>query len=309
MGNILNLGSLCIDYVYSVPAISGSGETIASTDRAVFPGGKGLNQSIAAARAGATVFHHGATGPDGELLLAALRDAGVDTGGVAVMDTPSGHAYIQVTPAGENAIVIHGGANRCIDAAMRSQAFSRVGGGDWVLLQNEINDVDAAMREAAASGANVALNLAPPDARIDAYPYELLALLILNTAEARALAGEDEPRDALRALAARYPNVTTVITSGGDGLIWYDRRETADPFLSLGAHVIEPVDETAAGDSFVGYLLAGLADGKALTDALQLASAAGALACTVAGAAPSVPAPDTVMALSGSADLPVTPWR
>ncbi|MCH1551131.1 MAG: PfkB family carbohydrate kinase, partial [Pseudomonadales bacterium] len=164
MSKLVNIGSLCIDFVYGVPDIVKSGETLASVQSQIFCGGKGLNQSLAAARAGAEVHHLGAIGDDGFALLDTLRAAGVNTDGVLQLEGPSGQAFIQVDPAGRNAIVISGGSNRRLPASLFDAAVAILEPGDWVLLQNETNDVGAAIRRASAVGAQVALNLAPPDA-------------------------------------------------------------------------------------------------------------------------------------------------
>ncbi len=296
MPRLVNLGSLCVDHVYGVPNITSAGETVASRSHAVFPGGKGLNQSLAAARAGAEVAHAGCVGCDGLWLREELASAGVDVSLVREVDTPSGHAVIQVNPRGENAIVIAGGANRVLTAADREAAFARCGPDDWLLLQNEINDLEAVLAGARAAGCRVAFNVAPVDGREAAYDLGAVALLILNEVEAAALAGVPEPDPALDALCRRYPSCDVVITLGRDGL----RHGRGDARLRLEAFAADAVDETAAGDAFVGYLMAALLDGKPMREALVLGSAAGALAVTRAGAASSIPEREPVEALVGT---------
>ena len=165
MPKLVNLGSLCIDNVYRVPELTGPGETVASVSYEVFPGGKGLNQSIAAARAGAEVIHAGCVGKDGVWLKDTLSAEGVDVTGVRVVDTASGHAVIQVNDAGENAIVITGGANRVLEADQVDAVLAQVEPGDWLLLQNEINDLNGVLRAAAKRRCRVAFNVAPVDGR------------------------------------------------------------------------------------------------------------------------------------------------
>ena len=136
MPKLVNLGSACVDHVYRVTELVAAGETASSLSHEVFPGGKGLNQSLAAAKAGAVVHHLGAIGQDGALLRQVLLDAGVDvTGLVERSDVASGHAVIQVNDRGENAIVIAGGANRTITDADRIAAGALLSAGDWLLLQ------------------------------------------------------------------------------------------------------------------------------------------------------------------------------
>ena len=296
MGKLVNLGSLCIDHVYSVPEITGPGETVASLGHEVFPGGKGLNQSVAAARAGAEVTHFGCVGEDGAWLKEVLAEAGVDASGVRVVTGASGHAVIQVNAAGENAIVIAGGSNRELTEADVTAALDALGPGDWLLLQNEINDLEGVLAAAADRGARVAFNVAPVDGREAGYDLSSTALLIVNEIEAAALAGEDDPPAALRSLCQRYPNMDVVLTLGREGLLYANRDETR----TMPAYSVQAVDETAAGDAFIGYLMAVLLAGEEMTPALRKASAAGALAVTRAGAASSIPTPAEVEALLAS---------
>ena len=294
MPKLVNLGSLCIDNVYSVPNISAAGETVASLEYAVHAGGKGLNQSLAAAKAGAGVAHVGCVGPDGRWLKQQLLDAGVDVAGVREADSPSGHAVIQVNPAGENAIVIHGGANRTLEDADVDAAFNLCDANDWLLLQNEINKMEDIFERSSKSGAKLALNLAPVDDRIHGYDLSAADLLVVNEVEAQALSGQANVGDAFEALCARYPACDVVITLGSAGLRYGRSR---DERLSLGAFEVEAVDETGAGDAFVGYLMAGLLEGRNVPEALLWGSAAGALAATRAGAASSIPDRRAVSAL------------
>lgn len=290
MGKLVNLGSLCIDHVYSVPDISGAGETVASLGHEVFPGGKGLNQSVAAARAGAEVMHFGCVGEDGRWLKEVLAEAGVNASGVRVASGASGHAVIQVNAAGENAIVIAGGTNRQLTEADVAAALDALGADDWLLLQNEINDLEAVLAAAARRGARVAFNVAPVDGREAGYDLSGTALLIVNEIEAAALAGEGEPSEALESLRGRYPNMEVVLTLGRDGLLHAARSGTT----TMPAFAVQALDETAAGDAFIGYLMAALLAGDQIASALRRGSAAGALAVTKPGAASSIPTPQEV---------------
>ena len=285
MPKLVNLGSLCIDNVYRVASIAGPGETIASASHEVFPGGKGLNQSIAAARGGADVVHVGGIGEDGVWLRDTLAAQGVDTGGLRIADAPSGHAVIQVNDAGENAIVIAGGANRVLTADDVAGALDRVAPGDWLLLQNEINDLESVLQSAYARNCQVAFNVAPVDGREAGYDLSGVALLIVNEIEAAALAGTNGHEAAVDALRQRYPRADIVLTIGRDGLI----HARPNGRSVLPAYAVTAVDETAAGDAFIGYLMAALIAGEPMARALRLASAAGALAVTKAGAASSIP--------------------
>ena len=301
MPKLVNLGSLCIDNVYRVANITGAGETVASASHEVFPGGKGLNQSIAAARAGADVAHVGCVGQDGLWLRQTLASEGVDVAGIRVVQAPSGHAVIQVNNAGENAIVIAGGANRALNANDVAAAMDRVEPGDWLLLQNEINDLEAVLQAASEHQCQLAFNVAPVDGREQGYDLSGVALLIVNEIEAAALADTADRHAALRTLRHRYPDTDVVLTAGRDGLTHVGSRGG----LELGAYSVAAVDETAAGDAFIGYLMAALIAGEQMPDALTMASAAGALAVTKAGAASSIPLLADVAGLVRSSPKPL----
>lgn len=285
--SIINLGSLCVDHVYRVTSLAGAGETVAAKNYDIFPGGKGLNQSLAAAKAGATVAHAGAIGKDANWLLELLQGAGANVDQVQVLEGASGHALIQVNDAGENSIVINGGTNRELTRSYIDSVLDTVGADDWLLLQNEINELEYVLTQAAAKNLRVAFNIAPPDERIQTYPMAAVRLFVLNLHEAAALTGKTDKEEVMQALRDDYPEAASVLTLGGAGLHYL--RAGGDNFEFLGAHSVTPVDETAAGDAFTGYLLAGLSTGAPFVDALALASAAGALAVTVAGAASSIP--------------------
>ena len=279
MAKILNIGSLNLDYVYAVPHFVEAGETLLSSRRDVFPGGKGLNQTVAAARAGAKVYHGGAVGGDGNMLLALLRDVGADVSAVARVDVPTGHAIIQVSPQGENAILILGGANRAVSEETVTAALEKVDPGDILLLQNEINGLDLIIRRAARKGLRILFNPAPMEASVKDLPLELLDTLIVNEGEGRALAGD------MDALKAAYPDQKILLTQGSRGAsLW-----TGSEFLFQPAFPVKAVDTTAAGDCFLGYYAAALSEGLPYARALQLATAASALAVQKQGAAPSIP--------------------
>ena len=298
MPKLVNLGSLTIDNVYSVPNITAAGETVASLEYAVHPGGKGLNQSIAAARAGARVVHVGCVGSDGTWLKRELSKSGVGVAAVRETDAPSGHAVIQVNPSGENAIVITGGANRTLENADIETAFSACEADDWLLLQNEINKMEDIFEIASNRREKIALNLAPVDERIGNYDLGPVDLLIVNEVEAQALSGRSAVDGAFEALCARYPSCDVVVTLGRDGLRYGKGSER----IALGAFDVEAVDETGAGDAFVGYLIAALLEGRPIRDALIAGSAAGALAATRAGAASSIPDREAVASLIAASE-------
>jgi ribokinase len=291
MPELVNLGSLCIDKVYAVPDIVRAGETMLGRAPVRHAGGKGLNQSLAAARAGVRVVHVGCVGTDGVWLKELLAGAGVDVDGVRVCpDVETGHAVIQVAPGGENAIVIVGGANRSIQGADIDRAIDRARADGWLLLQNEVNDIEAILRAARKAHVRVAFNVAPVDGSEDGYPLDTVELLLLNEIEATRLAGEDRPARALDRLTSERPGQHIVITRGAAGLLYGRGTER----LQMGAFPVQAVDETGAGDAFIGYLMAAWLEGMPLHERLRRASAAGAIAVLSPGAAAAIPAADAV---------------
>ncbi len=282
---ILNFGSLNIDHVYHVERLARAGETISSFDYRVGCGGKGLNQSVALAMAGAEVYHAGLIGRGGERLRRILEDNGVDCRFLGSSRLPNGHAVIQVDDAGENAIVLYPGSNRDLDPEYVGSVISRFGKGDILLVQNETNLVGEMIRCAAAEGMEVALNAAPMDESVKSLPLELVRWLIVNETECAALTGKTDPEAMAAELCSRRPNLELILTLGADGS--YYRR--GDFSLYIPARRVEVVDTTGAGDTFTGYLLAAIADGADPGYAMTLATAAAALAVTRPGAAESIP--------------------
>ncbi|MYD43940.1 MAG: ribokinase [Gammaproteobacteria bacterium] len=293
MSKIVTLGSIGIDHVYSVEHFTTAGETMVGRTHDIFPGGKGLNQSIAAAKAGAEVVHVGSIGDDGKSSLNALRIADVDVEDVRVGEDATGHAMIQVDDAGQNAIVVYGGANRALTENDREAAFNRLEEGDWLLLQNEINGIDEVLQRASEQNALVAFNVAPVDGSERDYDYRNVDLLIVNEVEAALLAGIENPGDAFDHLVATYPKMVVVLTLGREGGIC---GGNGHPKIAYEAHDVQAVDETAAGDSFIGFFMAEWVRSQDLAAALADGSAAGALAVTKHGAASSIPTREEVAA-------------
>ena len=288
MPRLVNLGSLCIDRVYRVSEIASAGETVASQSFSIYPGGKGLNQSLAAAKAGAEVIHHGCIGADGDWLKDVLTDGGVNSEGVLEVEGETGHAVIQVNDQGENSIVIVGGTNRSISPDKIENVLTTMAEDDWLLLQNEINDLELVLDLAARYQRHVAFNIAPVDGREQNYDLAKVEVLIVNEVEAAALSHTNVPAQAVEQLVRMYPTTHIVLTLGRDGL----RYGYGDVRQELPSLKVTAVDETAAGDAFIGYFMASLLNGATITDALRAGSVAGAYAVTKEGAAVSIPSKD-----------------
>ncbi|MCL2811189.1 MAG: ribokinase [Clostridia bacterium] len=283
---ILNIGSLNIDYVYTVPHFVRPGETLSSTAMEVFCGGKGLNQSIALARAGLEVYHAGFIGEEGGLLAQNLADNGVDVSLIQPCAEKSGHTIIQVDAAGQNCILLYGGANRRITEEYIDKALAAFSAGDMLLLQNEVNLVNSMIRKAKARGMRVAVNPAPMSPDMLLAPLDLVDMLFLNEVEAADLCGEVDPQLQIPALRARYPNVTLVLTLGEQGALY---QAPGGETFRQGIYPVTVVDTTAAGDTFIAYLLAGLEVNNDIPQCLRLAAMAAALTVSRKGAAASIP--------------------
>ena len=289
---IVNFGSINIDHVYTVDHFVRPGETLGSLRYERFPGGKGLNQSIALAHAGAEVYHAGKIGTDGEWLKKRLQCSGVDTSLVEIADVPTGHAIIQVNSEGENCIVLYGGANRCMTDSDVLRVMKRFSEGDYLLVQNEMSSIPAILREGKRKGMVVVFNPAPMSPEVLDYPLELVDILIANEIEARGLTGEPTVEHAGAAMHEKHPAATIVITLGARGAMSFGPHAS----LSQPAHKVKPIDTTAAGDTFVGFFTAAYLQGKEPRYCLQLACRAAALCITRKGAADSIPRRDELEA-------------
>lgn len=277
---IYNLGSINIDKVYRVPRHPGPGETLAALSHSTGLGGKGANQSMAAALAGARVVHLGAVGYDGRWTLDRLAVAGVDISHVQVVRDPTGHAVIYVGEDGENVIVIFSGANHVPSDHYVEAALSRSRPGDILLVQNETSAQAAAARFGWARGMRVIYSAAPFDVAAVEAVLPHLSLLLLNEVEAGQLAAA--LGYGLEGLAV--PDV--VVTRGARGASWFTNGEER---VSVAAHRVQTVDTTGAGDCFAGYLAAALDGGAEPEAAMRLAAAAAALQVGRPGAGDAMP--------------------
>ena len=278
---VWNVGSINIDRFYDVPHIPAPGETLAASDVRSGLGGKGANQSVAAARAGAAVRHIGAVGPDGGWAVDRMREYGVVTGDVLKMDVPTGHAIINLAADGENAIVIFGGANTAIPAAHVTRALDAAQAGDVLLLQNETRHQADAARTGREKGLRVLYSAAPFDPAAVAEVLPHLSLLLLNAVEAGQL------ESALSTRLRDLPVPEIIVTRGAGGADWMDTRSGATAHVP--APKVDAVDTTGAGDTFAGYLAAGLNAGDGVEAAMMRAAAAAALKVTRKGTADAIP--------------------
>lgn len=285
---ILSFGSLNVDLVYKVPHVVAKGETLSSTAVNTYPGGKGLNQSIALGKAGAEVYHAGAIGEDGKFLVECLEDAGVNTKFVKVLpDMKSGHAVIQNTEDGDNCILLFGGANQAITKEQVDEVLAEFEEGDFLILQNEINELKYIVEQAHAKGMQVVLNPSPMNAIINELPLEYVSYFLLNEIEAGQILGEavEDPDVIIAKLAERFPHAKVVLTLGGDGSAFSDGKQV----VRQGIYKVKAVDTTAAGDTFTGYFIAGEAKGQEVKVSMDMAAKAAAITVSRPGAGVAIP--------------------
>ena len=284
---ILNFGSLNLDYVYQVAHMVQPGETLLSADRKVFCGGKGLNQSIALARAGAQVYHAGLVGPEGDRLVDMLQQSGVDTKYVDRVEEATGHAMIQVDANGQNCILLYGGANQKIDRPMIDRVLQDFEAGDIIVLQNEISQLGYLIDSAYAKGMKIVLNPSPWNDGLKQIVYHKITLIMCNEIEGQALTGRQEPEKMLDALQG----MQVVLTLGADGA-WY--QDAAGQRYFQPVFPVKAVDTTAAGDTFTGYFVENWSQGQPAQLCLKYAAKAAAIAVSRPGAAVSIPSREEI---------------
>ena len=201
------------------------------------------------------------------------------------MDLPTGHAVIQVNAEGENAIIIHGGANESILDEDIEKVFTHFEKGDYLLLQNEINSVDKILQSSKAQGINVVFNPAPMREEVKNYPLECVDIFIINETEGKALTAEDDPQKIASKMQSLYPQSKIILTLGSRGVIYMDSEKS----LQIDAIRVKAVDTTGAGDTFIGYFLAELSRGEDIEKCLKMGVKASAICVGRKGVADSIP--------------------
>lgn len=284
-------GSINVDYVFQVPSIPMPGETLLASELALLPGGKGGNQALAAQLAGAEVFMVGAVGDDGrgDIALAGLFKAGVNTTGVHATSKPTGTASIGVDSNGENSIVVFAGANE--DASHSQLGSSHLHPDATLLMQMEVplQEMAQAITAAKQAGARIIWNLAPMQS-VGLDVLKNVNFLLVNQGELHHLC-QDLGIDTNTSIKAQLANAAAqtgnciVVTLGAQGCIaiWQGKH------ISLPALAIKPMDTVGAGDAFTGAFAAALDAGHEIEEALKWGSVAGALACLKSGAQTALP--------------------
>lgn len=289
---VLNIGSMNLDHVYTVDHIVEPGETQSSTQFQLFLGGKGMNQSVALAKAGVEVYQGGMIGEDGGVFLDACREYGIHADYIRTVDARTGHAIIQIDKNAQNCILLYGGANQALTEAYVDEVIGQFDQGDILLLQNEVNLMPYIVDRGYAQGMKIVLNPSPFDGKLKAVDMTKISLFLLNEIEGYQLTGCREPDAIIDSIRERFPHAAVVLTLGSDGAVYADQScKHFQPIFPVKA-----VDTTAAGDTFTGYFIAGLAQGMEIPDILRMSAKASSIAVSRAGAVPSIPYRDEVIA-------------
>lgn len=288
---VLNIGSMNLDHVYSVDHIVLPGETQATGGMNIFLGGKGMNQSIALAKAGVDVYHGGLIGDDGQPFLDACKEYGVKADYIRETDGKTGHAIIQIDKNAQNCILLYGGANEMLTEEYVDEVLADFSSEDMLLLQNEVNMLPYIVDKAYEKGMQIALNPSPFNDKLKEVDMSKISIFLMNEVEGGQITGLEKPEDIIVKVVEMYPKAKIVLTLGKDGAI-YAEGETRyhQPIFKVDA-----VDTTAAGDTFTGYFLAGLIEGMPIPDILKMSAKASSIAVTREGAVPSIPYRKEVM--------------
>ena len=282
---ILNFGSINKDFFYSVNDFVRPGETISSNRYDIKIGGKGLNQSVGISKAGAKVYHAGIINKDDTFIIDKLKSWKINCDNILLSDNPTGHAIIQVNKKGENSIIIHGGANHDFNLKSIKSILSKFETGDILLLQNEINNIEEIIDRAHYKKMKIIFNPAPFNNDILKYDLNKINTLMLNQSEGEGLSNEKIPDKILKVLNNNFKNTEIILTLGEKGSLYSYK----DELIKIRAHDVKTVDTTGAGDTFIGYYVAGFASKMNKKDNLNRASEAAALTTIKLGGAESIP--------------------
>lgn len=282
---VLNIGSLNYDYVYTVDHIVQGGETISSTGMEVFCGGKGLNQSIALAKAGVPVYHAGLIGEEGNQFLKVCRENGVDTTYIKQISGKSGHTIIQVDEQAQNCIILFGGTNQGFKKSYIDEIIADFGSEDILLLQNEVNELEYMISKAYEIGMTIILNPSPYNEKIRTCDLTKVSVFMINEIEGEQITGENDPLKMLDMMKRKYPKSKVILTLGSKGVLYQDENK----LWKQNAYPVKAVDTTAAGDTFTGYFIAGMIEHIPIEKVLQICARASAIAVSRKGATDSIP--------------------
>lgn len=289
---VLCYGSLNIDHVYRVPHFVEAGETLSSSSLEVNPGGKGANQAAALAKAGCETYMAGKLGSDGLMLKDTLESYGVDCSHVVITDNPSGHAIIQLDENCQNSIILFPGENRNIKTEEIDTVLSDFDKGDWLILQNEINNLSYLIKSARKKGMVICFNPAPFDESVLSLPIADVDLFVVNEVEGSGMAGLKDAgyTEILDSLRDKFPTSAVIMTVGANGSYY----QKGDKRVYHEAIKCTVKDTTAAGDTFIGFFIASRIQGFSVEKSLDYATKASSIAVSRSGAMASVPYCDEV---------------
>ena len=289
---ILSFGSMNIDNTYSVDEFVQPGETMTAKNLSKFCGGKGLNQSIALASAGADVAHFGCVGEDGDILLDMLKSRGVNTDSVIKIDNiTSGHAIIQVDSHGQNSILLYPGANRRMTPELIDRELEKYSCGDWLLIQNETNCLEYIIRAANKKGMKIAFNTSPMDETVSTLPLELVDLFLVNEIEGAAVTGKEITEEITAEFEKLFPNAAVILTLGKKGSIFKSEKD----MLFQPSYCGTVKDTTGAGDTYTGFFIANYFNGVSPQECMRIAAMASTVQISRDGAAIAIPTKQEVL--------------
>ena len=282
---VLSFGSLNIDHTYVLDHIVLPGETISSSSVSINSGGKGLNQAIACAKAGCETYLAGQIGSDGKFLLDVCKEFNVNIDYVKEVDTLTGNAIIQVDKNGQNSIVLFAGANRTIEKDTIDSVLSHFEEGDFIILQNEINNLDYIIDQAYERKMNIVLNPSPFDSRVMECDLSKVSYFFINEVEGEMITSKKDEDAILETMLTTYPNAKVILTLGSKGSVYKDASYTH----AQSIYEVDVVDTTGAGDTYSGYFISSIIEGKTVDEAMDIASKASSITVTRQGAATSIP--------------------
>ena len=267
------------------------GETESSVSMTTVAGGKGLNQSIALAKAGVDVYLAGQVGEEGDLLEEVCKDSCVNTSFLEHVSGRSGHTFIQVDRNGQNSILLFGGANQSQKRHKIDEVISYFKEGDFLLLQNEINELAYLIQRAYEQKMFIVLNPSPYNQELKKCDLQKISLFVLNEVEAQQLIGSSDVKVIENGMRKFFPKSDVLLTLGVNGSYYFGVKDNKNYQECIP---VKAVDTTGAGDTYTGYFVAMRMKGMTVVDSMRIASFAAGIACTKHGAAPSIPKLDEV---------------
>lgn len=291
---VLVFGSINIDRTFKLPHTLALGETLLSSSLSIQAGGKGANQAVALSKAGIKTYMAGSIGTDGLWIRDQLKEYGVNTSLIKVKDDCyTGTATILLDNEGRNSIILYGGGNRENDGEYIDKVLSNFEKGDWIVLQNEINNLDLIIMKAKKKGMKICLNPSPFEKELLSLPLEEVDLLVLNEVEMQQLMelqisdDIDDYKSKLKELSSKLHSSMLLLTLGEKGSLL--KNPAHEDILYAPIVKTDVRDTTAAGDTFLGYFLSSIIDGKPDEEALRRATRASSIAVSRAGAMDSIP--------------------